>query len=72
MEKMKSFNAGTKCTLKEPVFCPDNGETLKTRLGLRKLRWEPNLTFMDIVKLMAKSDIKNSEIGKIIGKRENV
>jgi len=26
---MKSFNAGTKCTLKKPNFCPDNGETLK-------------------------------------------
>jgi len=26
---MKSFNAGTKCTLKKPLFCPDNGETLK-------------------------------------------
>ncbi len=23
MEKMKSFKAGTECTLKEPVFCPD-------------------------------------------------
>jgi len=28
---MKSFNAGTKCTLKKPNFCPDNGETLKIK-----------------------------------------
>ena len=28
MEKMKSFKAGTKGTLKKPVFCLDNGETL--------------------------------------------
>ena len=24
---MKSFKAGTECTLKKPLFCPDNGET---------------------------------------------
>jgi len=23
---MKSFNAGTKCTLNKPLFCPDNGD----------------------------------------------
>ncbi len=27
---MKSLIAGTECTLKEPIFCPDNGETLRT------------------------------------------
>jgi len=31
MEKMKSFKAGTECTLREPVFCPDKGETLRVR-----------------------------------------
>lgn len=25
---MKSFKAGTECTLKKPVSCPDNGESL--------------------------------------------
>ena len=29
MEKMKSFKAGTECTLNKPVSCPDNGETLR-------------------------------------------
>jgi len=29
MEKMKSFKAGTECTLKKPVSCPDNGESFK-------------------------------------------
>jgi len=37
MEKMKSFKAGTECTLKEPVFCPDNGETLRQPLLPRLL-----------------------------------
>ncbi len=26
-DTMKSFKAGTKYTLKKPIFCPDNGET---------------------------------------------
>ncbi len=29
VDTMKSFNAGTECTLNEPLFCPDNGKTLK-------------------------------------------
>jgi len=27
---MKSFIAGTEYTVKEAIFCPDNGETLRS------------------------------------------
>jgi hypothetical protein len=37
VETMKSFKAGTECTLKKPLFCPDNGETLKSATRYREL-----------------------------------
>lgn len=45
------------------------GDSSKAR---KKLMWKPTLSFADLVKLMASSDIKNAEIEKIIEKREHV
>ncbi len=37
-----------------------------------KLKWEPKLSFIELVKLMAKADLKNAEIEKIIGEQRVV
>ena len=62
---MKSFNAGTKCTLNKPLFCPDNGETL-IELANRILTITKDNDYLQNPRKQAKVNAFEMEIDQLV------